>query len=241
MDIEGAEWRVLLNASDKVLRRFRIIVVELHNMEKIAIDSMNSIVSSVLKRLFEISTSCMSPNRVEPVLVRGIRIPRVIEIHCCEKTDALRSALCGHCRTRWIGRTGPPGPTSRFPQSYSPALSLKGLQDSRTTGLTRRIRDVITSVGLETASDIRAADARPRRDALDCLSMAAKGASLIGWSRVSWRLGEPRKVNETERERLCRVSRNQIGKGLSIRGGVAWEARHTPWRNSAKTWTRRRA
>ncbi len=98
MDIEGAEWRVLLNASDKVLRRFRIIVVELHNMEKIAIDSMNSIVSSVLKRLLrDFYVVHAHPNNwVEPVLVRGIRIPRVIEITLLRKD---RCPVIGPVRT----------------------------------------------------------------------------------------------------------------------------------------------
>src|SRR5262245_6938190 len=39
MDIEGTEWQVFLNVSDDVLKRFRIIVVELHSLERL-IDKM---------------------------------------------------------------------------------------------------------------------------------------------------------------------------------------------------------
>jgi hypothetical protein len=35
MDIEGAEWHVLLNVSRDTLRRFRIIVIELHDLERL--------------------------------------------------------------------------------------------------------------------------------------------------------------------------------------------------------------
>ncbi len=35
MDIEGAEWMVLLNCSPETLRRFRIIVMEAHDLERL--------------------------------------------------------------------------------------------------------------------------------------------------------------------------------------------------------------
>ena len=53
MDIEGAEWPVLLNVSRRTLRRFRIIVVELHNLERLMDMHAFVIVKSTLERLLD--------------------------------------------------------------------------------------------------------------------------------------------------------------------------------------------
>jgi hypothetical protein len=51
MDIEGTEWLVLANASEEVIRRFRIIVVELHRLERI-VDALGfELMSAGLERL----------------------------------------------------------------------------------------------------------------------------------------------------------------------------------------------
>jgi hypothetical protein len=51
MDIEGAEWPVLLNVSPDTLRRFRIIIVELHSLERLMDMHAFFIIKSAFDRL----------------------------------------------------------------------------------------------------------------------------------------------------------------------------------------------
>src|ERR1700743_3682866 len=51
MDIEGAEWPVMLNVSDAVLKRFRIIVLELHGMERLLDPFAFDVIAPTMNRL----------------------------------------------------------------------------------------------------------------------------------------------------------------------------------------------
>lgn len=53
MDVEGAEWSVLLNTSRGTLRRFRIMVVELHDLERLMDKHAFTIIKSTFQRLLE--------------------------------------------------------------------------------------------------------------------------------------------------------------------------------------------
>jgi hypothetical protein len=53
MDIEGAEWPVLLNVSRDTLRRFRILVIELHDLERLMDKHAFSIIKSTFERLLQ--------------------------------------------------------------------------------------------------------------------------------------------------------------------------------------------
>ena len=53
MDIDGAEWPVLINVSRPTLRRFRIIVIELHDLERLMDKHAFIIIKSTLDRLLE--------------------------------------------------------------------------------------------------------------------------------------------------------------------------------------------
>lgn len=53
MDIEGFEYEVLLGMSSKLLNRFRIIVVEFHNLDELWNKSFYSIVSRVFDKLLQ--------------------------------------------------------------------------------------------------------------------------------------------------------------------------------------------
>lgn len=82
MDIEGAEYAVLLEASPEILDRFRIIVLELHHLEALS--------HQVFLRIFEAFARKLTRNHqvvhlhpnnvVPPVSVRGIEIPPIIEV-----------------------------------------------------------------------------------------------------------------------------------------------------------------
>jgi hypothetical protein len=53
MDIEGHEWPVLLNVHEATLRKFRIIVLETHDMERIMDKHAFLIISSAFRRLLQ--------------------------------------------------------------------------------------------------------------------------------------------------------------------------------------------
>ena len=92
MDIEGAEWPVLLNVSRDTLRRFRIIVVELHNLERLMDKHAFVIIKSVFERLLEDFYIVHShPNNYgRTVRCRSFIIPRVLEMTLIRK-DRVRS------------------------------------------------------------------------------------------------------------------------------------------------------
>lgn len=82
MDIEGAEWPVLLNVSDSVLGRFRIIVLELHSLERL-IDIVGfDVMFPVLDRLLrQFNVVHLHPNNLAlPLHVADLVIPRLLEM-----------------------------------------------------------------------------------------------------------------------------------------------------------------
>ena len=82
MDIEGAEWVVLLNVSEVVLKRFRVIVVELHWLErlidKVGFELMFAALDRLLRQFYVVHNH---PNNVaRPFKSRGVTIPRHLEM-----------------------------------------------------------------------------------------------------------------------------------------------------------------
>ena len=82
MDIDGAEWLVFLNVSDEVLKRFRIIVVELHSLERLFDKTGYELMSAALVRLLRhFHVVHNHPNNVaRPLKAKGITIPRLLEV-----------------------------------------------------------------------------------------------------------------------------------------------------------------
>jgi hypothetical protein len=82
MDIEGAEWPVLLNISDRNLQRFRIIVLELHDMERLLDRHAFTIIRATIERLLErFYIVHIHPNNHGGRVRAGeIEIPRALEV-----------------------------------------------------------------------------------------------------------------------------------------------------------------
>ena len=83
MDIEGAEYDVLRSAPPELLKRFRLIAIELHNFEfiltnKLAALSFEGFLNILLEH-FEVVHIHPNNNR-RPVFNKGIEIPPVIEM-----------------------------------------------------------------------------------------------------------------------------------------------------------------
>lgn len=81
MDIEGHEVPVILNVTDAVLRRFRIIVIELHNLDRLLDREGFTVLSAMFSRLLEHFVVVHNhPNNYGGSVRRGdIEIPRVLE------------------------------------------------------------------------------------------------------------------------------------------------------------------
>lgn len=81
MDIEGWEWEVLATCSREVLRRFRLVVIELHDLHLLATPFGLRRMRHVLRRLQEeFALVHLHPNNYEfPVEYQGIQLHPVIE------------------------------------------------------------------------------------------------------------------------------------------------------------------
>lgn len=82
MDIEGSEWPVLLNVSDDALSRFRILVLELHSLERLIDKFSFQIMGAAFDRLLrKFAVVHLHPNNVERAAdVGGFSIPRYLEV-----------------------------------------------------------------------------------------------------------------------------------------------------------------
>ena len=97
IDIEGAEWPVILNVPDYVLDRFRIIVIEVHSFNKMLEVETFPLLETALTRLtrkFHVVHN--HPNNVYGEMDLGdIKIPRLFELTLLRKdrADAIRYAV----------------------------------------------------------------------------------------------------------------------------------------------------
>jgi len=93
MDIEGAEWGVLTATPNEIFSRFRIMVVEFHDLaSRIANPRTCETLEILLERMSEIFDIVhLHPNNCELELyIRGIPIPPVIEVTFLRKDRAVR-------------------------------------------------------------------------------------------------------------------------------------------------------
>ena len=81
MDIEGAEYEVLLDADPKLLSRFRIILVEFHSLNELMNEPFFKIASTVFQKLLA-SHKCvhLHPNNSAGCVdYNGLKIPKTME------------------------------------------------------------------------------------------------------------------------------------------------------------------
>ena len=83
MDIEGAEWSILADLSPDVLRRFRAIVIEIHNLDTMFTNPDGlKIAQSIFLKLNSIfyPVHLHANNCCGALDYMGVKIPRVIEV-----------------------------------------------------------------------------------------------------------------------------------------------------------------
>ena len=90
MDVEGAEWPSLLNTTEHTLRRFRIIVMEMHDLDQLLDRVGFSLIGNALDRLlFDFDVVHIHPNNSAGcVNKKEIVLPRVMEATFLRKDRA---------------------------------------------------------------------------------------------------------------------------------------------------------
>jgi len=81
MDIEGSEYLTLAGASDKLLTRFRIIVIEFHDLHKLWNPEFFNLVNAVVSKLLQTHTCVhIHPNNCTGIDTRlNVQIPPIAE------------------------------------------------------------------------------------------------------------------------------------------------------------------
>ena len=81
MDIEGSEYAVILESDDSLLKRFRILVIEFHNLEDLWQERGYQVIRlSFLKLLKHFEIVHIHPNnKVKPLAQQGVEIPPLLE------------------------------------------------------------------------------------------------------------------------------------------------------------------
>lgn len=81
MDIDGAEYEVILNTPDRLLKQFRIMVIEFHFLDRLFDPFAFTFLSSSFQKILELfHVAHIHPNNADGVFRRGdIEIPRVLE------------------------------------------------------------------------------------------------------------------------------------------------------------------
>jgi hypothetical protein len=90
MDIEGAEYRVLPDASDAVLQSFRIMVVEFHSLNHLFSKFGLPLIRATFQKLLRFHHVVhIHPNNVSPAISRGgLSVPDVMEFTFWRKDRA---------------------------------------------------------------------------------------------------------------------------------------------------------
>ncbi len=81
MDIEGFEYETILSTSERLMRRFRIIVVEFHLLDKLWSEPFFTLASRAFEKIL-LTHTCVHihPNNCKNTInIYGIQIPKVME------------------------------------------------------------------------------------------------------------------------------------------------------------------
>lgn len=96
MDIEGGEYTTVLRASDETLKKFRIIIIEIHDVEAWAQKNFFAIVESFFhKLLMNFNVVHNHPNNCCGIVnIGGFLAPRVFELTLLRKDRASSDGFC---------------------------------------------------------------------------------------------------------------------------------------------------
>lgn len=95
MDIEGAEYDVLINESESTLHRFSIMVIEFHNLQNLLEENCLTLFTSIFEKIYRSFSIChVHPNNCCGVSQLGeIQVPNVIEVTFLRKDLAAQLSI----------------------------------------------------------------------------------------------------------------------------------------------------
>lgn len=120
MDIEGAEYAVLLNVSDALLQRFRILIVEFHAVDKWFDGRFHHfVVDPVVRKLLRhFRVVHLHPNNYCPAEeVAGVLVPPLMEFTFLRK-DRFTGSRLRHDFPHALDRDNVAGPTVALPECW---------------------------------------------------------------------------------------------------------------------------
>ena len=88
IDIEGDEYKVLLSTSDEILKKFKILIIEFHDLDKINNKFNYSIINSLLDKILQnFDISHIHPNNFsnKTNFFKDISFPEIIEVSFLRK------------------------------------------------------------------------------------------------------------------------------------------------------------
>lgn len=120
MDIEGFEYETLLNVSDHLMRRFRVIVIEFHSLDALWNQGFFRLASRAVEKLLQ-THACVHvhPNNCRGAVVKsGISIPPVMEFTFLRK-DRLKPSSQKLVFPHPLDFDNTPNPTLTLPCCWS--------------------------------------------------------------------------------------------------------------------------
>ena len=94
MDIEGAEYEVILSSEDELLKKFRVIIIEFHGLERLINSSGFKYINTTFMKILKNSDIVhIHPNNcLIPIKVRNTVIPPIMEFTFLRKDRSTSSS-----------------------------------------------------------------------------------------------------------------------------------------------------
>lgn len=119
VDIEGSEYEVFLSATDALMRRFRIIVAEFHQLHQLWSRPFFSVARRALERILQthVCVHIHPNNTCSPLRKDGLTIPPVMEFTFLRK-DRVQAASYQHRFPNPLDSDNVDGPPVILPQCW---------------------------------------------------------------------------------------------------------------------------
>jgi hypothetical protein len=120
MDIEGAEYSILLDTPREVLNRFRIIVVEFHGLDMLFVKESFGIIRQVFEKVLQdFSVVHIHPNNKADILKKnGMEVPLAMEFTFYRNDRIGRSRASLHYPHRYDSPNDPGRPEVALPACW---------------------------------------------------------------------------------------------------------------------------
>jgi hypothetical protein len=119
MDIEGSEYESIINMSDTLINRFRIIIIEFHNLQDLWNSKFFPIANAAFKKILK-NHACVHihPNNNSGIDYRaGIKIPRTCEFTFLRK-DRINKTCYQTTFPHKLDSDNVSGPTIILPENW---------------------------------------------------------------------------------------------------------------------------